>query len=231
MRIECKWLGRMAYKECWEYQRALFEEMLQRQGEESDFAGYILFVEHPAVYTLGKSGKAQNMLISEEMLTRLGAEFYHIDRGGDITFHGEGQVVCYPILDIAKLGIGLRRYIEVLQQLLAQHFARLLKANLSTKLLCDRGHSLVGKAARVYHRKPLQVGRCVQCQAVHRNKTRGLNPYGANFSPITLGALSIRARYLVTKPHSRSPFKTTTLNTVVGNRSDDALLQNFNVAA
>lgn len=116
MRIECKWLGRMAYKECWEYQRALFEEMLQRQGEESDFAGYILFVEHPAVYTLGKSGKAQNMLISEEMLTRLGAEFYHIDRGGDITFHGEGQVVCYPILDIAKLGIGLRRYIEILEE-------------------------------------------------------------------------------------------------------------------
>ena len=57
-----------------------------------------------------------NMLISEEHIRSLGAEFYHIDRGGDITFHGEGQVVCYPILDLDKLGLGLRRYIEILEQ-------------------------------------------------------------------------------------------------------------------
>ena len=116
MRVECKWVGRMPYKECWEYQQELFNELLSKQGDGEDFAGTIIFVEHPAVYTLGKSGKMSNMLINEERLKALGAEFYHIDRGGDITFHGEGQVVCYPILDLERLGIGLRRYIEILEQ-------------------------------------------------------------------------------------------------------------------
>ena len=116
MRVECKWVGRMPYKECWEYQQTLFNELLAKQGDGSDMVGTIIFVEHPAVYTLGKSGKMSNMLINEERLKALGAEFYHIDRGGDITFHGEGQVVCYPILDLEKLGIGLRRYIEILEQ-------------------------------------------------------------------------------------------------------------------
>ena len=116
MRVECKWVGRMPYKECWEYQQELFNELLAKQGDEGDFAGTIIFVEHPAVYTLGKSGKMSNMLINEERLKALGAEFYHIDRGGDVTFHGEGQVVCYPILDLERLSIGLRRYIEILEQ-------------------------------------------------------------------------------------------------------------------
>lgn len=116
MRVECRWVGRMPYKECWELQQSLFEGLLAKQGDDSDCVGTIIFVEHPAVYTLGKSGKMSNMLIDETRLKALGAEFYHIDRGGDITFHGEGQVVCYPILDLDKLGIGLRRYIELLEQ-------------------------------------------------------------------------------------------------------------------
>ena len=116
MRVECRWVGKMPYKECWEYQQRLFDDLLAKQGDGSDFAGTIIFVEHPAVYTLGKSGKMSNMLIDEARLKALGAEFYHIDRGGDITFHGEGQVVCYPILDLEKLGIGLHRYIELLEQ-------------------------------------------------------------------------------------------------------------------
>jgi lipoyl(octanoyl) transferase len=106
----------MPYKECWELQQQLFDELLAKRGEESDLVGTIIFVEHPAVYTLGKSGNISNMLIDEARLKALGAEFYHIDRGGDITFHGEGQVVCYPILDLQKLGIGLKRYIELLEQ-------------------------------------------------------------------------------------------------------------------
>ncbi len=106
----------MPYKECWDYQQSLFNDLLAKQGDGSDVVGTIIFVEHPAVYTLGKSGKMSNMLIDEARLKTLGADFYHIDRGGDITFHGEGQVVCYPILDLGKLGIGLRRYIEILEQ-------------------------------------------------------------------------------------------------------------------
>ena len=79
-------------------------------------AGWLLTVEHNPVYTLGKSGKESNMLVSEAYLRSIGAEYYHIDRGGDITFHGPGQLVCYPILDLERIGIGLREYIEALEE-------------------------------------------------------------------------------------------------------------------
>lgn len=99
-------LGTMPYKQCWEYQQRLFH---------SD-ADTILMVEHPPVYTLGKSGKRENMLLDEARLQALGAEFYHIDRGGDITFHGPGQLVVYPILNLTRLGMGVREYIHSLEQ-------------------------------------------------------------------------------------------------------------------
>uniref|UniRef100_UPI00374268E6 lipoyl(octanoyl) transferase LipB n=1 Tax=Alistipes onderdonkii TaxID=328813 RepID=UPI00374268E6 len=76
----------------------------------------MLLVEHPPVYTLGKSGHAENLLIGREALEAMGAQFFHIDRGGDITFHGPGQLVCYPILDLERLGIGLRDYIGALEE-------------------------------------------------------------------------------------------------------------------
>ena len=85
-------------------------------GEGSASAGTILLVEHPPVYTLGKSGHAENLLIGRKALEAMGAQFFHIDRGGDITFHGPGQLVCYPILDLERLGIGLRAYIDALEE-------------------------------------------------------------------------------------------------------------------
>ena len=117
MKVGYKDLGTMSYKECWDIQRNLFDERLQRHASQQtpDEVGCLLVVEHTPVYTLGKSGKPSNMLISEEQLQRLGAEFFHIDRGGDITFHGPGQIVLYPILDLEQLGIGLRRYIDLLE--------------------------------------------------------------------------------------------------------------------
>ena len=133
-------LGRMGYSECWELQRSLFDRALNAKrnggakegGEEAaqsaasvaedkanDLgayeAGWLLLVEHNPVYTLGKSGKSENMLVSEEYLRSIGAEFFHIDRGGDITFHGPGQVVGYPILDLEQVGIGLREYIDSIE--------------------------------------------------------------------------------------------------------------------
>lgn len=114
----------MAYRECWDYQRRLFDEMLLRRGVRDERAGYLLLVEHPAVYTLGKSGRPENLLVSEERLRELGAEFYRIDRGGDITFHGEGQLVGYPILDLERIGLGLRDYIDALEGAVIDAVAR-----------------------------------------------------------------------------------------------------------
>lgn len=115
-------LGRVGYSECWAQQRLLFDCMLAakagdvgaRQQIERE-AGWLLLVEHNPVYTLGKSGKNENMLVSEAYLRSIGAEFFHIDRGGDVTFHGPGQVVGYPILDLEQVGLGLRDYIDALE--------------------------------------------------------------------------------------------------------------------
>lgn len=91
---------------------------------EAETAGTVLLVEHPPVYTLGKSGHAENLLVDRATLERLGAQFFHIDRGGDITFHGPGQLVCYPILDLERIGIGLREYIERLEEAVIRTVAR-----------------------------------------------------------------------------------------------------------
>lgn len=106
------------YAECWELQKQLFDGLLASKGIGSNIKAeqYLLLCEHPAVYTLGKSGNEGNMLVAEEFLKSQGASFFHIDRGGDITFHGPGQLVGYPILDLEKEGIGLKEYIYSLEQ-------------------------------------------------------------------------------------------------------------------
>lgn len=128
-------LGRMGYSECWDLQRSLFDRVLAvkrgvaaMEGAEAGAAagaladlsgheaGWLLTVEHNPVYTLGKSGKDENMLVPEAYLRSIGAEFFHIDRGGDVTFHGPGQIVGYPILDLEQLGIGLREYIDSIEE-------------------------------------------------------------------------------------------------------------------
>ena len=100
-------------------------EWLRRAAEEDpQLAGEVLLVEHPPVYTLGKSGHVENLLVSREALEAAGARFFHIDRGGDITFHGPGQLVVYPILDLERLGIGLRDYINALEEAVIRTVAR-----------------------------------------------------------------------------------------------------------
>lgn len=119
MKLACKDLGVMDYKACWNLQQSLFDALVARKagaGPGPNNAGTLLLVEHPPVYTLGKSGHTDNMLLNSTMLEQLGAQFFHIDRGGDVTFHGPGQLVCYPILDLEGLGIGLREYITALEE-------------------------------------------------------------------------------------------------------------------
>ena len=118
VQIDYRDLGIMAYEACWQLQQQLFDEILARKAahEPLTTAGTLLLVEHRPVYTLGKSGKSENLLVGRAYLESLGAEFFHIDRGGDITFHGPGQLVGYPILDLEQIGIGLRSYIEALEE-------------------------------------------------------------------------------------------------------------------
>ena len=115
MELDVVDVGTMGYGECWELQQRLFEEAIAQKAVGEKPSQRVVLVEHTPVYTLGKSGKESNLLIAEEFLKSLGAEFFHIDRGGDITFHGPGQIVGYPILDLSQLGIGLKAYIDAIE--------------------------------------------------------------------------------------------------------------------
>lgn len=126
MKIDCRDLGRMDYADCWKLQQRLFDDLLvcKKSDTPQETVGTVLLVEHPPVYTLGKSGRAENLLVDPAQLSEWGATFFHIDRGGDITFHGPGQLVCYPILDLERLGIGLRDYIDALEECVIRTVAR-----------------------------------------------------------------------------------------------------------
>jgi lipoyl(octanoyl) transferase len=104
------------YKEAWQRQEQMFNALLEAKLAGRDYVNTIILCEHPHVYTLGRSGKESNMLLSEERLKAIGATLFHIDRGGDITYHGPGQLVCYPIINLEEFSLGLRQYIGVLEQ-------------------------------------------------------------------------------------------------------------------
>ena len=108
-------LGTMDYQQAWDYQETLFQELIKNKDSRSD-AGHLLFVEHPHVYTLGKGGSETNLLVNEDFLRSKGASFYRINRGGDITYHGPGQIVGYPIINLDRFEIGVREYIFRLEE-------------------------------------------------------------------------------------------------------------------
>ncbi|WP_405329806.1 lipoyl(octanoyl) transferase LipB [Leeuwenhoekiella sp. LLG6367-2.1] len=115
-------LGSRDYKEVWDYQEKLFKKILdlkirnRREELELRTPNYLLFVEHPHVYTLGKSGDMSNLLISEDQLKAKEATFYKINRGGDITYHGPGQIVGYPILDLENFFTDIHKYLRLLEE-------------------------------------------------------------------------------------------------------------------
>ena len=117
-------LGNKDYKETWDYQESLFEEIVAQKtnnkanGTTLPTTNYFLFVEHPHVYTLGKSGHIENLLIDEEGLKNKGATFYKINRGGDITYHGPGQIVGYPILDLENFFTDIHKYLRSLEEVI-----------------------------------------------------------------------------------------------------------------
>ena len=120
--IQLQDLGNKDYKATWEYQEMLFKEIVdlkiqnRREEKEEETPNYFLFVEHPHVYTLGKSGAISNLLLSEKQLEDKGATFYKINRGGDITYHGPGQIVGYPILDLENFFTDIHKYLRFLEE-------------------------------------------------------------------------------------------------------------------
>lgn len=128
--IILKELGRKDYKETWDYQETLFKEIVDtkvnnrnnksqnvtQSAVEVPTSNFLLFVEHPHVYTLGKSGDISNLLLSEKQIEAKGATFYKINRGGDITYHGPGQIVGYPILDLENFFTDIHKYLRFLEE-------------------------------------------------------------------------------------------------------------------
>lgn len=123
-KVQVQDLGLKDYKETWDYQEDLFQGILNMKSEnrknetDKETDNYFLFVEHPHVYTLGKSGHLENMLLNEQQLKEKNATFYKINRGGDITYHGPGQIVGYPILDLDNFFTDIHKYLRFLEEVI-----------------------------------------------------------------------------------------------------------------
>tara|TARA_R110002126_G_scaffold122273_2_gene263941 strand:+ start:799 stop:1515 length:717 start_codon:yes stop_codon:yes gene_type:complete len=122
-RVQLQDLGLKDYKETWDFQEKLFKEIIdlkiknRREERAVDTPNYLIFVEHPHVYTLGKSGDISNLLVDEKALEEKDASFYKINRGGDITYHGPGQIVGYPILDLDNFFTDIHKYLRFLEEM------------------------------------------------------------------------------------------------------------------
>ena len=118
--VQLQDLGLKDYKATWEYQESLFKEVVDIKiknrisNSQLPTPNFLLLVEHPHVYTLGKSGDLENLLLNEKQLEAKGATFYKINRGGDITYHGPGQIVGYPILDLENFFTDIHKYLRFL---------------------------------------------------------------------------------------------------------------------
>jgi lipoyl(octanoyl) transferase len=116
-------LGLIDYQKAWDYQTELFNGILSvkaenrnRPGNEKETNNYLLLCEHPHVFTLGKSGDEKNLLIKPEDLHTIQASYYHINRGGDITYHGPGQIVAYPVIDMENFFTDIHRYMRLMEE-------------------------------------------------------------------------------------------------------------------
>ena len=144
-------LGCSEYGETWKMQELLMQEVISKKlnnqhkpvEERTATPGYLIFVEHPPVYTLGKSGESHNLLLNSTQLAEKQVSFYKTNRGGDITFHGPGQLVGYPILDLENFGLALRQYIysieEAIIHALSQFGLTGARDNLATGVWLDAG--------------------------------------------------------------------------------------------
>lgn len=109
-------LGRRSYRDVWKQQEELLETVKEQKKQGEPTSNYLLFVEHDPVYTLGRSGKNGNMLMDAVQLRAKHAEYIQVNRGGDITFHGPGQLVVYPVIDMENFSLGVKDYVNDLEE-------------------------------------------------------------------------------------------------------------------
>ncbi len=173
-------LGLMDYKACWDYQEKLFNEIVQQKILNRDLPeekkiptkNYLLFVEHPHVYTLGKSGDEKNLLVNENQLKERSATYYKINRGGDITYHGPGQLVAYPILDLDNFFTDIHKYLRLLEEsiilTLKEYKVESGRSKGETGVWLDPDKLPIGQAGKVKARKICAMGvRCSRWVTMH----------------------------------------------------------------
>lgn len=129
--------GLIEYNQAWEKQEKLFNVTIQQKIKELPTQNYLIFCEHPHVYTLGKSGNENNLLLDYFQLQAKNATFVHTNRGGDITYHGPGQLVGYPIFDLEKYNIGLKQYIYNIEE-------AIIKCLAEYNIICERLEKATG---------------------------------------------------------------------------------------
>lgn len=122
-KIQYKDLENIEYKEAWDYQEKLFAEVIKAKQDKKPIGGHLLFCEHPHVFTLGKSGGDNNFLIQPDFLKQINATYFQTNRGGDITYHGPGQLVGYPILNLEAFNVALKDYIFKLEEAIIKTIA------------------------------------------------------------------------------------------------------------
>ena len=124
-------LGLIDYKECWDHQEKLFSEIVQLKianrkaglDEQTNTNNYLLFCEHPHVYTMGKTGSVDNLLLNQDEFDERGLDYYKINRGGDVTYHGPGQIVGYPILDLDHFFTDIGKYLRLIEETIIRTLA------------------------------------------------------------------------------------------------------------
>lgn len=125
----------MDYAKAWDLQKQLFQGKITQKSNGEKPLHHLLMVEHPHVYTFGKSANRENLLVDPEQLAALGAKVYDIERGGDITYHGPGQLVAYPIFDLEQLGVGVKAFVEGIETAIIRTLAAW---NIQGEIIPDR---------------------------------------------------------------------------------------------
>ncbi len=158
-------LGRIGYADAWALQQRLQARLIAAKHQQETLPHVVLLVEHPPVYTLGKNGDTRHLLLPEAELAAHGATFYHIDRGGDITFHGPGQLVGYPILDLERFTPDIHRYLRLLEETILRTCA---EDGLVATRVDKRTGVWIGPDARGPERKVCAFGiRCSRWVTMH----------------------------------------------------------------